>query len=301
MESLHKEQEASPVAGDSASAGNTDSILNGRDEVLEEQDGTTSKPQPQQQRGGRGKNKRFGARNQHRHKHFVRWLEQTFPEAFQQSRVHATMDNGNDTHHHHQQQQEQMHILDIAGGKGETAARLCMCLNQKVVLIDPRPADIGHCFETLVLPKIPNKWQQRLEAKRTVNPKFVQETLDERFQQFTTIFDEQSLETKEDIQRAVQNASLLVGLHADGATEAIVSAALNYQKPFVVVPCCVFPSFFPQRKLRMEDNTTVPVRTHEQFCQYLLQMDPRFQQQVLPFEGRNIAIYWNGKTTWVRQ
>jgi len=105
-----------------------------------------------------------------------------------------------------------------------------------------------------------------------------------------------------------------VGLHADGATEAIVDAALLYRKPFVVVPCCVFPNLFRDRYVRVPlvdapedggdagqesgarivEEKRVPVRTHEQFCRYLLEKDQRFMREVLPFEGRNVAIWWDG-------
>ena len=39
----------------------------------------------------------------------------------------------------------------------------------------------------------------------------------------------------------------------------------------------------------------VTVRTHDQFCKYLLAKDPRFVMETLPFEGRNIAIWWDGR------
>mmetsp|Transcript_1739 Transcript_1739/g.3692 ORF Transcript_1739/g.3692 Transcript_1739/m.3692 type:complete len:113 (-) Transcript_1739:250-588(-) len=107
----------------------------------------------------------------------------------------------------------------------------------------------------------------------------------------------------------------MVGMHADSATEAIVDAALYFAKPFVVVPCCVFPNLFPHRTVvkAMEhdddDNNptqsteflstmtfaSVPVRSYEDFCQYLLEKDPRLQCTELPFPGRNLAIWWNGK------
>ena len=59
------------------------------------------------------------------------------------------------------------------------------------------------------------------------------------------------------------------------------------RKPFVVVPCCVFPNLFRSRYLEGR-----PVRSYEQFCQYLYEKDPRLNKEVLPFEGRNIAIWW---------
>ena len=90
--------------------------------------------------------KRHGARNQHRHRDFVKWLQAYFPDSFQKSDCRSQLEG-----------EKPMHILDVAGGKGELSARLCMCLLQNVVMVDPRPADVADCFESLVYPKIPNK------------------------------------------------------------------------------------------------------------------------------------------------
>ena len=106
--------------------------------------------------------KRHGARNQDRHKFFVKWLLDTF---------HVLLLNNSES----SPTTTQQHVLDVAGGKGEVAARLCMCHRWNVVMVDPRPADIVHCFEALVLPKIPKKWQQRLEEQRSENLDFVKE------------------------------------------------------------------------------------------------------------------------------
>ncbi|CAB9505019.1 expressed unknown protein [Seminavis robusta] len=230
-----------------------------------------------------------GARNQHRHIHFAKWLQQRFPMSFQES-------------HLKKQDDAMRHILDIAGGKGELTARLSMCLQQRVVMVDPRQADIANCFDTQVLPRLPNKWQKRIEDQRADNPDFVRQKVEERVRQLVTTFDDRTLVEDAEIQEAVQNATLLIGLHADGATEAIVDAALQYQKPFVVVPCCVFPSFFPDRTVVMEpDGPSIHVRTHEQFCQFLLQKHPGFRMEILPFEGRNVAILWDGVSQHLSQ
>ena len=242
-----------------------------------------------------------------------------------------------------------MHVLDVAGGKGEVAARLTMCHKQRVVMVDPRPADVAGCYETLVLPKIPNKWQRRLEERRKSRPTFVRDVLASRFRQLVTTFDGHKVlspssssmppflrkkkkkqgsnddanddddadttgtgddddDDEQQLREAVRDATLIVGLHADGATEAIVDAALEHGKPFVVVPCCVFPNFFPFRRIPVHaagggggetetGSTTAykPVRTHEDFCAYLLRKDPRLVREILPFEGRNVAIWWDGK------
>ena len=225
--------------------------------------------------------KRHGARNQHRHKIFVKWLLDKFPEQLKRNNDEGVIDS-------------HVHVLDVAGGRGEVSARLTMCHRQSVVMVDPRPADIVDCFETLVYPKIPNKWQRKLDQQRDNNPDFISEIVQSRFTQLVTTFDEDSLATKPELREAVQNASVILGLHADGATEAIVKAALEYQKPFVVVPCCVFPNFFTSRQIE-ENGTLVPVRSHPQFCQYLALQDPRFKMEAVPFEGRNVAIWWDGK------
>lgn len=138
------------------------------------------------------------------------------------------------------------------------------------------------------------RWQRRLEEQRANNPNFVKETVALRFQQLVTTFDDHSLTTSAELQEAVEAASVILGLHADGATEAIIDAALKYQKPFVVVPCCVFPNLFTARRIE-ENGKMVPVRSHEQFCKYLVSKDARFKTDELPFQGRNIAIWWDGK------
>lgn len=225
---------------------------------------------------------RHGARNQNRHKNFTKWLIQAFPHLLEAAKYDGT-------------RPEKRHILDVAGGKGELAARLSMCHQCSVVLVDPRKANVIDCFQRVVLPKLPKKHQQRLQQKLELNPGFLESVIDSRVNQLVCTFDEDAMASNRDLQEAIRNASLLVGMHADGATEAIVDCALQYSKPFVVVPCCVFPRLFSQRTLIQPDGSQVPVRTHEQFCQYLLLKDSRLTLTVLPFEGRNIAIWWDGK------
>ncbi|KAL3776505.1 hypothetical protein ACHAWO_001028 [Cyclotella atomus] len=242
---------------------------------------------------------RHGARNQHRHKHFAKWILSTFPHI--EKECSDSDSDGEST----------MHILDVAGGKGETSARLCLCHSLRVKMVDPRQADIASVYIKDVVPKLPNKWQASVYRRLEASPTFVDDLLEKRFEQLVMPFvvpnneclDWSQQNTAASLLEAVKNASLIIGLHADGATEAIVDAALHYSKPFVVVPCCVFPNLFCNRFLSIEDTDEVghvrtrqiPVRTHEQFCEYLLKRDSRFKQVVLPFEGRNIAIWWDGK------
>ncbi|EER12213.1 hypothetical protein Pmar_PMAR016612 [Perkinsus marinus ATCC 50983] len=97
-------------------------------------------------------------------------------------------------------------------------------------------------------------------------------------------------ESIDDLQTALEvlsNASLVVGLHSDQATERIVDFALAAGKPFAVVPCCVYQKCFPDRKL---PNGQL-VNTYDEFITYICAKDPRIRTQALGFDGRNIAVY----------
>jgi hypothetical protein len=95
---------------------------------------------------------------------------------------------------------------------------------------------------------------------------------------------------------------LIVGFHPDQATEPCIDLARVLGIPYCVVPCCVFPAEFPNRRLRLaplpsspssssssskdgnssdkdgnnnpnsehkEEKQLVPVRTYQQFLDYL--------------------------------
>ena len=64
-----------------------------------------------------------------------------------------------------------------------------------------------------------------------------------------SLFDDDFLQAPEHA-ALLSRVSLVVAMHADGATEAAVQWAHRRQLPVVAVPCCVFPSRFPGRRLR---------------------------------------------------
>jgi hypothetical protein len=238
--------------------------------------------------------KRHGARNHDKSKLFARWLEEVFPNQLHSGESSDNKDGGGGGGDEDDTVQKDL-ILEVAGGKGELAARLCVCHQRHVILIDPRPCDIERVFKTTVLRVLPRVYKERFEKREKAEPNYVSDLFRARFRQLAQYFDSRTIASNPDIQDAVRRCSLMIGLHADGATEAIVDAALLYGKPFCVVPCCVFPSLFPQRFVVTDDGVTeVPVRTHEQFCAYLLGKDPRFRQSTLSFEGRNVCIWWDG-------
>jgi hypothetical protein len=81
--------------------------------------------------------------------------------------------------------------------------------------------------------------------------------------------------------------SVVLGMHPDEATEDIVDLALAHDKPFAVVPCCVFWRRDPHRRT----SSGRQVRTWEQFCEYLVGKDERIQVATLPFPGRNTVLF----------
>ena len=89
----------------------------------------------------------------------------------------------------------------------------------------------------------------------------------------------------------VDAAAALVGLHPDQPTGAIVEVALRAGKPFAVVPCCVFASQFPERRLR----SGARVRRTEDLVQWLSELAARagWEPRVaaLPLRGRNTVVY----------
>jgi hypothetical protein len=90
-----------------------------------------------------------------------------------------------------------------------------------------------------------------------------------------------------------ENVSVVIGMHPDEATEAIVDEALKIVKLFVVVPCCVFPSLFKERRLSNGRN----VWSLEQFIQYLSEKHTGIKVKALenkgdqPERGKVLGIY----------
>lgn len=98
------------------------------------------------------------------------------------------------------------------------------------------------------------------------------------------------LETGEEVLKALQECSVVVGMHPDQATEPMVDLALLLGVPFAVVPCCVYSKLFPGRALR--DGT--PVRSHATLVSYLCEKDPEIHVKKLDFEGKNTVVYYKG-------
>eukprot|EP00056_Hartaetosiga_gracilis_P000025 m.35405 g.35405 ORF g.35405 m.35405 type:complete len:145 (-) comp10014_c0_seq1:151-585(-) len=85
----------------------------------------------------------------------------------------------------------------------------------------------------------------------------------------------------------INNCSIVVGMHPDQAAGHIVDFALAQNKPFALVPCCVYSKEFPKRRLK--DGT--PVKTYSHLITYLMEKHSGIKKCTLPFEGKNICVY----------
>jgi len=111
---------------------------------------------------------------------------------------------------------------------------------------------------------------------------------------------------QEEHKRQLDDMSMLVGMHSDQATEHIITHALRLNKPFAVVPCCLFSKLFPDRTITVaitdgdtekgkesEEKEERAVANYGDFVQYLQALDGRgrIRRADLPFIGRNVVLF----------
>jgi hypothetical protein len=124
---------------------------------------------------------------------------------------------------------------------------------------------------------------------------------------------------EEEILSALKEASVIVGMHSDGATENILDAALALNKPFAIIPCCVFPKENPHRLFKENNDGTITyyeteageedlgefdlnegqreekkkgkvVTTTEEFIGFLKAKDASIHSAILPFMGQEYRL-----------
>eukprot|EP00980_Cylindrotheca_fusiformis_P004029 scaffold880_cov132-Cylindrotheca_fusiformis.AAC.25 len=157
-------------------------------------------------------------------------------------------------------------VLDIAGGKGKLSIELSLQGKIPCTIVDPLVRKHGK--------RLNPREAKRIRKAEAPHPNLISLEFN------TTTF-------PNEYHDLICNSSILIGIHPDEPTEDILDLALKYQKPVAIVPCCVFPGFFPMRVL----PCGTAVRTYDQFLNYLLAKDDRLKLETLPFEGRNQVIY----------
>jgi hypothetical protein len=98
----------------------------------------------------------------------------------------------------------------------------------------------------------------------------------------------------------ILRARLIVGFHPDQATDYCFQLAELLHIPVCVVPCCVFPSEFPHRRLESdtdesENASSRSVEKYNDLIDYLIQEYPAVRTTTLDFPGtttaRRIVLY----------
>jgi len=169
-------------------------------------------------------------------------------------------------------------VLDIAGGKGLITAELqenfgipCTLIELKEAPKYVRNTGVSSTpWRKLEIPVLIGQFEE-LSFQRDADASFGPDELPQRLRDLCT------------------SCSMFIGMHPDEATEPIVTTALSMRKPFAVVPCCVFPKKFPERKL--PDGS--PVQSYEDFLQYLSAKHRGIRRTRLNFYGRSEVLYWS--------
>lgn len=235
--------------------------------------------------------KQHGANNANRAPLFVRWLLSVFPL--------GRLCNGV--------------ILDVAGGSGQVSFELACRYRCPSVIVDPRAAHISskqkayfaraardavHRHGAVFRTATATGGTAIAASAQAVSPaaefaaaaQVCGVSSDVPLpRQLLQLFDE-GFGSAAPTQQLWADATLVVGMHPDEATEPIVDACLRAAKPFAIVPCCVFPTSNAHR--RLADGQ--PVRSHEEFCLYLRAKHPAIMRTELPFAGRNTVLYYLG-------
>ncbi|KAF1333732.1 hypothetical protein FI667_g2554, partial [Globisporangium splendens] len=154
-------------------------------------------------------------------------------------------------------------VVDVAGGRGNVSFELWNKRKIPCTLIDPF------------------KYMKKLnKEKHEINDELVPQKRD--------LFNVTTFLENSENEALVKNASILVGMHPDEATDAIIDVAILYDKPFALVPCCVFGHKFPDRVMPSTGNKVV---SYEDLVAYLAAKHPDIQQAFLPFDGKNLVLY----------
>ncbi|EER12253.1 hypothetical protein Pmar_PMAR001050 [Perkinsus marinus ATCC 50983] len=171
-------------------------------------------------------------------------------------------------------------VVDVAGGKGELAVELA-ALGIPVTVIDPRQ----NLAPTRRLRQLVN----RMMGGKMSKEKCVAWRLEHTRHLKMLLDDEVDAEVKAGIFR---DCSVVVGMHPDQATGYVQSVAMEFDKPYAIVPCCVFSDEFTDRFVADRDGEHVPVRTHEELVRWLLARDPRNAEAGwLKFHGKNRVVW----------
>ena len=122
-------------------------------------------------------------------------------------------------------------ILDVGAGSGELSVRLSFCHNVKSTTVDVRSVSHINSLKKRVIPRLPKKWKERLCGKSDEDLELVCSLPGKMPTAIVGSFNSvEDAEGNRDIIEAVRECSVIIGMHADGATDPVVDVALKYNK-----------------------------------------------------------------------
>ena len=93
----------------------------------------------------------------------------------------------------------------------------------------------------------------------------------------------------------LRSASVIVGLHPDQATGALLQLALATGAAFAIVPCCVYSAEFKRRRL----GDGAPVKSYEQLMAWLRETAEAagvvVEEDRLDMQGKNRVVFSHGR------
>jgi hypothetical protein len=208
-------------------------------------------------------------------------------------------------------------VIDIAGGKGTVSYSLSLRYGINCTLIEPREvvldsmarkrmvkiceqrASGADCYVRPDIKYSPAP-DDKVMLDHVVNAAYRSELPFRHIKsEFWYPFPENSVLHTAEVMKLLTDATVIVGMHPDQATESIIDAAIALGLSFAVLPCCLFSNIFPNRYLINDANGSGgstnedcrPVRTYDDFVDYLAAKDKSIQIAYLPFEGRNKVLY----------
>lgn len=184
-------------------------------------------------------------------------------------------------------------VVEVAGGRGDLAFELSVKREIPCVVVDPRcPGEEMklQAWKEFRLSRAQRSWlQSNKKGLSNFNDcqQFVASCALRQCKGFITKESVESGSSRSWWADAVHGCKVVVGLHPDQATGAVVDLALAFDLPFAVAPCCTFADDFPERMLA----SGAPVRTYDDLVEWLKARSLGTEVEFLPFQGKNLVVF----------